>query len=227
MKKTLSLIFTLFVAALPLSAQTETADSLKTQAETVDSLQVPEYDSIYVIGGDTLKAALYAPSLKKFEESADHSVATIKQVYYGAALQPGFNPDTVYVDAVNAYARRDYHQAEKLALKGLETDPTNLGLLVRAYGSRNAVNIGDPTQYQNRCIEIFEAILKSGSGVTPEDPFLVTHKTDAMEFVTRYLQPSSIINTETLADGLFKVTFTYIGNTQPMDIYFGLFPARR
>lgn len=164
-----------------------------------NQLNTPDAKVIAATPRDT-----YRSLLARFESGQKLDAADMMTVYYGAAAQPGFNPDVTYSALDAAYNTGDMAKAHNLAAEALRKDPTNLYLLFKAYASAAAST--DHTvkslapKYQTRLLGICDAIFSSGLGVADSSPYLVTRTSDAQEFIIKYLQPTAIKGTSKLGD---------------------------
>lgn len=171
----LTAIASLFIAATPLAASAATPTRADIQSRAAD----------------------YQQLLKRFNDGQQLTTDEYTTVYYGSALQRGFNPAQTYDKMLRAFESRDYASALRLCEDGLKSDPTNLALLFKAFAS--AMASSDPTtktkaiSFQTRLLGICDAIFNSGSGVTDMSPYIVIRPSDADEFLVKYIQPVKII----------------------------------
>lgn len=168
----------------------------------------------------------YKELLKDFEAGKNLSAADMATVYYGAALQPGFNADRDYAAVMAAYNSGDMKRAFTLAKEALASDPTNLSLLFKAYASATASSDPDVKSqaeiYQNRLLGICDAIMNSGTGVTETSPCLVIRRSDINDFLVKYMQPSQILGQAQISNlTAIKVRFDSIADD--VILYFGIF----
>lgn len=183
-----------------------------------NQLNTPDPKAIAATPRDT-----YRSLLSRFEAGQKLSPDEVVTVYYGAAAQPGFNPNVTYAALDAAYNAGDMAKAHNLAAEALRKDPTNLYLLFKAFGSAAASS--DPTvkslapKYQTRLNGICDAIFSSGLGVADSSPYLVTRTSDAQEFIVKFLQPTAIKGTSKLAD-LDAVKLALDGIPDDVIIYF-------
>lgn len=139
----------------------------------------------------------YASLLTRFKSGETLPIQDMATVYYGSALAPGFNPDKRYDDVMTSYDSGNIAKAHELAAAALESDPTNLTLLFKAYASAAAST--DPavntkaSVYQSRLLQICDLILASGLGVTDSSPYIVVRPADMDEFLVKYIQPAQIV----------------------------------
>jgi len=138
----------------------------------------------------------YTRLLEKFKAGQQLSAEEAAAVYYGSALQPGFNAEKQYTAMLEAYHSGNTEKAFKLCEDALAKDPTNLGVLFKAYAS--AVSSKDATTkakapvMQTRLLAICDAIFSSGTGVQETSPYVVIRPADIEEFLVKYMQPISI-----------------------------------
>ena len=98
---------------------------------------------------------------------------------------------------MTSYDSGNIAKAHELAAAALESDPTNLTLLFKAYASAAAST--DPavntkaSVYQSRLLQICDLILASGLGVTDSSPYIVVRPADMDEFLVKYIQPAQIV----------------------------------
>lgn len=166
----------------------------------------------------------YTTLLPKFKNGESLLPTEAMAVYYGAARQPGFTPDAQHTSMMQAYETGNMLQAHNLAMKGLQSDPTNLTLLFKAYASAVAGNDTDAKtlapKLLTRINNICDAIFNSGLGVSEASPYLYTHQSDIEEFLLKYIRPSSVIGKSKLGDlDVYKVTLE--GIADPVYLYFG------
>lgn len=171
-------------------------------------------------------AGSYSTLLSRFNAGETLTPGEITVVYYGSASQPGFNASATYPAVMNAYNAGDYAKAYSLATKALDTDPTNLALLFKAYAC--AASMTDPTanaqasKLQNRLLQICDIIFASGQGVTDSSPYMVTRPSDMDEFLSKYIQPTAIRSRATVG-GLQAVKATIEGVPDEVILYFSQF----
>lgn len=138
----------------------------------------------------------YTQLLEKFKSGQQLTAEEAATVYYGSALQPGFNAERQYTAMLEAYQSGNTEKAFKLCEDALAKDPTNLGVLFKAYAS--AVSSKDATTkakapvMQTRLLAICDAIFASGTGVQETSPYVVIRPADIEEFIVKYMQPQSI-----------------------------------
>lgn len=168
----------------------------------------------------------YNELLKDFEAGNKLTDVALATVYYGAALQPGFNADRDYAAVMAAYSSGDMKRAFTLAKEALASDPTNLSLLFKAYAAATASS--DPAVknqaqiYQNRLLGICDAIMNSGMGVTETSPYMVIRRSDINDFLVKYMQPSQIVGQAQISN-LTAIKARFDGIADDVILYFGLF----
>lgn len=142
------------------------------------------------------KAPDYTSLLNRFKAGETLPVQDAATVYYGAVLAPGFNAAKEYKDVMEAYASGNVAKAYALAEDALESDPTNLALLFKAYASAAASTDAAVREkaavYQSRLLQICDLIFSSGLGVTDSSPYVVARPADMEEFLVKYIQPAQI-----------------------------------
>ncbi len=158
---------------------------------SAQNLSVPDRNKISAVSRDTYKTLL-----EKFVDGRTLTGDDMAVVYYGAALQPGFNADRRYTALLSAYDAGDMAKVYTLVTEALKSDPTNLMLLFKAYASASvstdsAIKALAP-KYQTRLLQVCDLILNSGLGVSESSPYLVIRPSDRDEFVAKYLQPVAV-----------------------------------
>lgn len=176
---------------------------------------------------ETIAAAdNYNDLLKDFEAGNKLTDAALATVYYGAALQPGFNADRDYAAVMAAYSSGDMKRAFTLAKEALASDPTNLSLLFKAYAAATASSDPDIKSqaaiYQTRLLGICDAIMNSGTGVTETSPYLVIRRSDINDYLVKYMQPSQILGQAQIS-GLTAIKAIFDGINDDVILYFGIF----
>lgn len=174
-----------------------------------------------------LSAKDYASLLSRFTAGQELSHADISAVYFGAPLhQKGFNAARQYPAIKNAYDSGDMKQTHTLAADALKSDPTNLYLLFKAFASASASTDADvkrlAPKYQQMLLGVCDAIFNSGRSFVDSSPLLFTHPSDVDEFITKYLQPTTILGRSTLGD-LEAVKMNLDGVPDAVIIYFQQF----
>lgn len=168
----------------------------------------------------------YTELLKEFEAGNMLTDAALATVYYGAALQPGFDADRDYAAVMAAYNSGDMKRAFTLAKEALGSDPTNLSLLFKAYAAATASADPDVKSqaviYQNRLLGICDVIMNSGTGVTETSPYQVIRRSDINEFLVKYMQPTEILGQAQLS-GLTAIKAKFDGIADDVILYFGIF----
>ncbi|MDE5801144.1 MAG: DUF4919 domain-containing protein [Paramuribaculum sp.] len=165
----------------------------------------------------------YTTMLPRFEAGTELPAANAAAVYFGAAKQKGFNPDTQHTAMLQAYESGNMLQAHQLAMKGLKSDPTNLTLLFKAYASAVAGNDADAKKESPKLLarihNVCDAIFNSGMGVSEMSPYMVTHPSDIEEFILKYIRPTAIQGKSKLGElDVYKVTID--GIAEPVYLYF-------
>lgn len=144
-----------------------------------------------------ISSGRYATAFEKFKSGSPMSVEDATVVYYGSALQPGFNATASVADILNTFNAGQTDKAFRMCEKVLASDPTNLAVLFKAYASAMASNDAaiksQATAMQNRILAVCDAIFASGSGVTDSSPYVVIRPADIDEFVVKYIQPEKVI----------------------------------
>mgnify|MGYP001105843609 CR=1 FL=1 len=140
-------------------------------------------------------------------------------VYYGAVRRPGFNATADYPDVAKAYSSGDMAGAYRMSKEALAKDPTNLSLLFKAYAAATATNAADARAFQQRILQICDAIFASGKGVSEQSPYIVTRQGDIDEFLMKYIQPSSVTGRAKLGN-LDAVKVTLEGVPDEVILYF-------
>lgn len=139
----------------------------------------------------------YSKNLEKFNSGTPLSEEEATIVYYGSALQPGFNATASTEDIISTFNVGKTDKAFRMCEKALESDPTNLTVLFKAYASAVASN--DPAikskapVIQNRILAVCDAIFASGTGVSDASPYVVIRSSDINEFLVKYIQPEKIL----------------------------------
>ncbi len=164
------------------------------------SAATPTHESV----SQQVKSGQYATLLERFKAGQSLTADEAAIVYYGSALQPGFNPDKKYDKMLAAFNSGQTDNAFRLCEEGLKTDPTNLALLFKAYAaamaSKDASIKAKAPKMQARLLSICDAIFSSGNGVSENAPYLVVRPSDTEEFLVKYLQPASIDGRATIGE---------------------------
>lgn len=135
----------------------------------------------------------YKALADRFASGQKLTVPEVAAIYYGTALQPGFNPSQSYPDIARTYAAGDYATTLSLIWSALSKDPANLYLLFTGYGS--AASLGNQeaaSLLQNRLLQICDLIFSTGTGITQDSPYIVVRPSDIDEFLIKYIQPQKI-----------------------------------
>lgn len=168
----------------------------------------------------------YATLLKKYRSPEPLDADQYRIIYYGAALQPGFDADKQYTDVNSAYASGDMATTLKLCEKALASDPTNLALLFKAYvaasTSADESTKAKAPEFQNRILGLCDAIFSSGNGVTEESPYVVTRKSDIDEFLVKYMQPEAVTGRAQIGN-LEAAKVRFNGIADDVILYFSIF----
>jgi len=147
----------------------------------------------------------------------------VAAIYYGSALQPGFDAAIQYPDIARTYAAGDYATALSLIWKALTKDPANPYLLFTGYGcARSLENKEAASLLQGRVMQVCDMIFKTGTGVTQDSPFIILRPTDVDEFIIKYIQPQSILGRAKI-DGLEAVRVNIEGVPNDVIFYFRQF----
>ncbi len=147
----------------------------------------------------------------------------IAVIYYGTAMQPGFDANVQYTDIARTYAAGDYTTALSLIWKALAKDPANLYLLFTGYGcARSLDNHEAASLLQQRLTQVCDMIFSSGNGVAQDSPFVILRPSDIDEFIIKYIQPDSIVGRAKI-DGLEAVRVTLEGVPNDVIFYFRQF----
>lgn len=151
--------------------------------------------------------------------------AELSAVYYGYAFTPSYDPREIYPEVSQAYESGDYKRALDLASEALTVNPVSLSLNVTALAAAHRLCQSacvDPTMVNtlgHRCDLLATAILKSGSGTTPDSPFVVIDETDINKVLRNILGIDSIVDRTKVGSVLaFKVTFS--GSSRQHILYF-------
>lgn len=144
-----------------------------------------------------IKSGRYAGLLERYKAGESLTADEAATVYYGSALQPGFNPAVEYTAMLAAYNQGDMARAYRLCEEALAGDPTNLTLLFKAFSSASAsvdpaIKAKAPV-YQTRLLAICDAIFNSGTGVADNSPYMLIRPSDTDEFLVKYMQPAGIL----------------------------------
>lgn len=149
-------------------------------------------------------------------------------VYYGHAFTPQYDPDREYKDLDNAYNNGSYGTALVLAEQGLADNPVSLELTIRALVSATQIPGIAPAKIaalRSRYDIIGDAILCSGSGITPESPFKVITPDDEARVLRNLFRVKEIIDRTTI-QGLDAVKVRLDEAEDPIILYFDISPAR-
>lgn len=149
-------------------------------------------------------------------------------VYYGHAFAPEYMPDKEYKDLDNAYNSGSYGTALVLAEQGLAENPVSLDLTIRALVASTQIPGVAPAKIatlRSRYNLIGDAILCSGSGITPESPFKVIAADDEARVLRNLLQVKEIIDRTTI-QGMDAVKVKLENATDPIILYFDLTLAK-
>lgn len=148
-------------------------------------------------------------------------------VYYGHAFTPQYAPEKEYKELDNAYNSGSYGTALVLAEQGLAENPVSLGLTIRALVSATQIPGIAPAKIatlRSRYNMIGDAILCSGSGITPESPFKVITADDEARVLRNLLQVKEIVDRTTI-QGMDAVKVRLEGADDPIILYFDITPA--
>ncbi len=168
----------------------------------------------------------YAILLKRFNAGEQLTEAEYATVYYGSALQPGFIAGRQYADIAEIYASGDMGKTLRRCEESLNTDPTNLGLLFKAFAastlSTDESVKAKAESYRTRINGICDAIFASGTGVTESSPYVVIRPSDIDEFMVKYLQPTAVTGRARIG-ALDAAKVTFEGVDDEVILYFGQF----
>ncbi len=167
----------------------------------------------------------YQNRLQRFRSGAVMTEPEVATVYYGTALQPGFNSVTEHTALEQAYSTGDMQRALTLSRQILEKDPTDLSALFKAYAAATATKDPGAPALHTQLLQICDAIFHSGKGVTDSSPYVITHRADLDQFLQKYLQPVSI-NGRARVGSLDAVKVTLEGIPEEIILYFSTFPAK-
>ena len=207
-----TLIATALIAAIAIIAPTSTsAAAPKISRDKISS---------------TVSKTSYLNALKLFQAGKPLSATDGVAVYYGSAMQPGFNSAKKYTDIEATYSSGATDKAFKMIQQALESDPTNLSLLFKAYASAAvskdpAINANAPIMKQ-RILSLCDAIMDSASGVDVSAPFVVVRPSDIEEFLYKYIQPDEVMGKATVS-GMTAYKVKYADHTDPIIFYFTTF----
>lgn len=143
-------------------------------------------------------------------------------VYYGHAFTPEYAPDKEYEDVDKAYNSGAYGNALVLAEQALASSPVSLDLTIKALVSATQIEGVSPTKIaalKARYNMIGDAILASGSGITPESPFKVIAAGDEARVLRNLLQVKEIVERTTI-QGKDAVKVRLEGADDPIILYF-------
>lgn len=150
------------------------------------------------------------------------------KVYYGHVFTPAYTPEKEYKELDNAYNSGSYGTALVLAEQGLTENPVSLDLTIRALVSATQIPGVAPAKIatlRSRYNMIGDAILCSGSGITPESPFKVITADDEARVLRNLLQVKEIVDRTTI-QGMDAVKVRLEGAPDPIILYFDLTPAK-
>lgn len=168
----------------------------------------------------------YARLMEKFKSGQQLTAEEAATIYYGSALQPGFNAEKQYTAMLEAYNSGNTEKAFKLCEEALEKDPTNLGVLFKAYASavssKDAATKAKAPVMQTRLLAICDAIFASGTGVRETSPYVVIRPADIEEFLVKYMQPQSIEGHANVGE-LFAAKVRLEGIEDDVILYFATF----
>lgn len=168
----------------------------------------------------------YASLLKRFNAGEKMAAADAALLYYGSALQPGFNASKKYPEIDKAYKDGATDRTFHLCQTALTTDPTNLALLFKAYVSaslsKDAGLKAQAPKFQTRILTLCDAILESGKGVIDNSPYVVIRPSDIEEYLLKYMQPVKVIGHAKINNlDAYKVDLK--GNNDETILYFSIF----
>lgn len=173
-----------------------------------------------------MSKADYASILQRFNAGEALTPSEAGILYYGSALQPGFNASKKYTEINEVYNAGATDKAFRLCEKALATDPTNLALLFKAYASaavsKDASLKSQAPKIQTRILTICDVIFESDKGVTDYSPFVVIRPSDIEEFVVKYIQPEKVIGHAKI-DNLDAYKVDLKGNNNETILYFSIF----
>ncbi len=168
----------------------------------------------------------YARLMEKFKSGQQLTAEEAATIYYGSALQPGFNAEKQYPAMLEAYNSGNTEKAFKLCEEALAKDPTNLGVLFKAYASavssNDAATKAKAPVMQTRLLAICDVIFASGTGVQETSPFVVIRPADIEEFLVKYMQPQSIEGRANIGD-LVAAKVRLEGIADDVILYFATF----
>lgn len=143
-----------------------------------------------------VKSGQYATLLERYKSGQTLTGDEAATLYFGSALQPGFQPDRKFDKMLAAFNNGETDHAFRLCEEGLATDPTNLTLLFKAYAaamtSKDQSIKAKAPKMQSRLLTVCDAIFNSGAGVADNSPYQVIRPADIEEFLVKYIQPASI-----------------------------------
>ena len=173
-----------------------------------------------------VKSGQYATLLERYKAGQKLTADEAAIVYFGSALQPGFQAEKDYNKMLAAYNTGQTDNAFRLCEEALATDPTNLLLLYKAYGaamvSKDSAIKAKAPKMQARLLTVCDAIENSGTGVSESSPYMVIRPSDTEEFLNKYMQPSAINGRATIGN-LSAAKVKLDGIADDVILYFSTF----
>lgn len=140
--------------------------------------------------------------------------------YYGYSFSFDYNPSEDYGEITGTFNRHDYKTAIPMILEALESDPFSLDLTVMGLISAEKINDSATASLLQRRLDMtVDVILSSGSGITPESPFVVISDRDIYRILKNILGAGEIIGHSKIGDiDAWKIKFP--GNEREHILYF-------
>lgn len=139
-------------------------------------------------------------------------------VYYGAPHFRDFVIGKYEKETDNAYRDGDYNMAYLFADAALKENPASLDLLIKAIVS--ATNINDVQankkleSLRNRFYMISWLLVSSGTGVSPDKPYLIALEQDKLRFLYNVLEVIEVEGETSVGEcDAFKVKMKDVDNT--------------
>lgn len=139
-------------------------------------------------------------------------------VYYGAHYYGDFSIGKYEKETDNAYRDGDYNMAYLFADAALKENPASLDLLIKAIVS--ATNINDVQankkleSLRNRYHMISWLLVSSGTGVSPDKPYLLASQQDKLRFLFNVLEVIEVEGETSMGEcAALKVKMKDVDNT--------------
>lgn len=169
----------------------------------------------------TMDPGRYKQLLEKFEKGdTTLSPEQAATAYYGYSFTVDYNPVEDYQEISETFNRHEYASAAGMIKKALRSDPFSLDLTVMGLIAAEKNNDRHTADLlQKRLDMTVGVILSSGSGITPDSPFIVTCSRDIYRILKNILGASDIVGHSKIGDiDAWKIKFP--GNEREHILYF-------